>query len=89
MAKSPEEMTNTMIANLKDRTGKTLEQWIAIAKKSGAAKHGEMVKMLKADHGMTHGYANLVAHKALKSDEAALAKQRTSLLRSMPATRQV
>lgn len=68
MAKSPEEMTNTMIANLKDRTGKTLEQWIAIAKKSGAAKHGEMVKMLKADHGMTHGYANLVAHKALKSD---------------------
>ena len=24
--------------------------------------------MLKADHGMTHGFANLVAHKTLKSD---------------------
>ena len=68
MAKSPEEMANTMIANLKDKTGKTLEQWIAIAKKSGAAKHGEIVKMLKTDHGMTHGFANLVAHKTLKSD---------------------
>ena len=24
--------------------------------------------MLKTDHGLTHGYANLVAHKSLKSD---------------------
>jgi hypothetical protein len=35
---------------------------------SGLAKHGEIVKMLKSDHGLGHGYANLVAHKALKSD---------------------
>lgn len=68
MAKSPEEMANAMIANMKEKTGKTLEQWIVIARKSGAAKHGEIVKMLKADHGMTHGFANLVAHKTLKSD---------------------
>ena len=68
MAKSPEELANTMIANFKEKTGKTLEQWIAIAKKSGAVKHGEIVKMLKTDHGMTHGFANLVAHKTLKSD---------------------
>jgi len=68
MSKSPEEMANTMIANMKEKTGKTLEQWIAIAKKSGAARHGEIVKMLKAEHGMTHGFANLVAHKTLKSD---------------------
>lgn len=68
MSKSPEEMANAMIANFKEKTGKTLEQWIAIAKKSGAAKHGEIVKLLKSDHGMTHGFANLVAHKTLKSD---------------------
>ncbi len=68
MPKSPEEIANTMIANMKENTGKTLEQWIAIAKKSGAAKHGEMVKLLKADHGMTYGFANLVALKTLKSD---------------------
>ncbi len=68
MPKSPQEMTNAMIANMKEKTGKTLEQWIAIAKKTGAGRHGEIVKILKADHGMTHGFANLVAHKTLKSD---------------------
>lgn len=68
MPMSPDEMTNSMIANFKEKTGKSLPQWIAIAKKSRVSKHGEIVKMLKADHGMTHGFANLVAHKTLKSD---------------------
>jgi hypothetical protein len=68
MSKSPEEMTNAMISNFKEKTGKTLEQWIAIAKKSGEEKHGAIVKYLKAEHGMTHGFANLVVHKTLKSD---------------------
>lgn len=68
MPKSPEEMAQAMIANMKEKTGKTLEQWIKIAKKSAAVKHGEIVKLLKAEHGMTHGFANLVAHKTLKSD---------------------
>lgn len=72
MAKSPDEMAHTMIANLKDKTGKSLEQWIAITRKTGAAKHGEIVKMLKTDYGMTHGYANLVAHKTLKSDAGSI-----------------
>ena len=68
MPKSPEEMAAAMIANMKDKTGKTLEQWLVIAQRTGATKHGEVVKALKSDHGMTHGYANLVAHKLLKSD---------------------
>ena len=68
MPKTPDEMAEAMIANMKEKTGKTLEQWIAIARKMGAAKHGEIVKILKSDHGMTHGFANLVAHKTLKSD---------------------
>ncbi|MEO1240999.1 MAG: DUF4287 domain-containing protein [Pseudomonadota bacterium] len=68
MAQSPEEMAAAMIANMKEKTGKTLTQWIAIAKKSGEEKHGAVVRRLKAEHGMTHGFANLVAHKYLKSD---------------------
>ena len=68
MAQSPEEMAKSMIANMKEKTGKPLEDWIKIVQKKGAAKHGEIVKFLKADHGMTHGFANLVAHKTLKSD---------------------
>ena len=66
MAKSPEEMAASMVANLKEKTGKSLEQWVRIAKRSKLAKHGEIVKHLKAEHGLTHGYANLVAMEALK-----------------------
>jgi predicted transport protein len=68
MAKNPEEMAATMIANLKDKTGKTLPQWLKVAKTSRLQKHGELVNLLKTEHGMTHGFANLVAHKALASD---------------------
>jgi hypothetical protein len=68
MPKSPDEMTATMIANLKEKTGKTLEQWLKIAAAAKLEKHGQIVSHLKADHGMTHGFANLVAHKLLASD---------------------
>lgn len=68
MAKALDDATATMIANLKEKTGKTLEQWTKIAAASKLAKHGEIVKHLKTDHGLTHGYANLVAHKLLASD---------------------
>ena len=73
MPKSPEEMAQSMIANMKEKTGKTLAQWLALTKKSRLAKHGELVKFLKSDHGMTHGFANLVAHKTLRSDAGSVA----------------
>jgi len=65
MAKSPEEMEAAMVEALPEKTGKALAAWVALIRKSGLAKHGEIVKMLKADHGVTHGYANLIAHRAL------------------------
>lgn len=68
MAKSPEEMTESMIKNYQANTGKTLEEWLKIIAKSKLAKHGEIVKFLKTEHGMGHGYANLAAHKHLASD---------------------
>ncbi|MAP96095.1 MAG: phosphoribosylformylglycinamidine synthase [Ponticaulis sp.] len=64
---TPEEMAASMIANMPEKTGKPLEDWLKIVGASGLQKHGEIVKHLKADHGMTHGFANLVAHTALKS----------------------
>ena len=73
MAKSPEEMAEAMINNMAEKTGKTLPQWLKIAKGAKLAKHGEIVKFLKAEHGMTHGFANLVAHKHLASDAGSAA----------------
>ena len=73
MAKSPEEMEAAMIANMKDKTGKTLPQWLKVAGKSKLAKHGEIVGHLKAEHGLTHGFANLVAHHHLRSQDGGAA----------------
>jgi hypothetical protein len=64
MAKSPEEQMASLIANMKKNTGKTLEEWLKITKASKLEKHGEIVRMLKADHGLGHGFANVVAHTA-------------------------
>ena len=63
-----DQATQTMIDNLHRNTGKTLEQWIAIVNREKFSKHGEIVSFLKDKHGFTHGFANLVAHKARGSD---------------------
>lgn len=68
-----------MIENLRVNTGKTLEQWIDIVKKEKLVKHGEIIKFLKEKHGFTHGFANLVAHKA-KGSDAGSAKNPDSLI---------
>ncbi len=63
-----DKATQTMIENLHKNTGKTLEQWIDIVKKQNYTKHGEIIKFLKEQHEFTHGFANLVAHKANETD---------------------
>jgi predicted transport protein len=57
----------SMIKNLKEKTGKSLEDWVKIVKRSKLRKHGEIVKYLKTEQGLTHGYANLITHQALQS----------------------
>lgn len=58
----------TMIENLQKNTGKSMEQWIKIVNKENFAKHGEIIKFLKEKHELTHGFANLIAHKSKGSD---------------------
>jgi len=70
---TPEEMAASMLANLESKTGAPLEHWLRVLAESGLEKHGALVKHLKTEHGMTHGYANLVAHESRRaaSDDAA------------------
>lgn len=65
MAKSPQELAQTMIDNMPEKTGKSLDDWQQIVATSGAAKHGEIMKVLKGEHGVTHGFANLIAQKCI------------------------
>jgi len=59
-----------MIANLKETTGKTLEQWLKIAAATKLGKHKALIDHLKSEFGIGHGYANLIAQSALKSADA-------------------
>ena len=52
----------TMIANMPEKTGKSLDAWIAILKEQTFTKHSESVNFLKKVHGVTHGFANTIVH---------------------------
>ena len=50
----------TMIDNMPEKTGKSLEEWKVILNKKAFAKHSEGVKFLKTEFGVTHGFANTI-----------------------------
>ncbi|MEA5460954.1 DUF5655 domain-containing protein [Arcicella sp. LKC2W] len=58
----------TMLENLKEKTGHSLEEWKELISGQGFSKHGEIVKFLKEKHNVTHGYASEIALKVLGSD---------------------
>ncbi|HEX6732556.1 MAG TPA: DUF4287 domain-containing protein, partial [Pyrinomonadaceae bacterium] len=64
---SPEASYQTMVRNLEKQTGKSFDQWIKIAQASKLTKAREILNFLKAEHGLTFGYANLIALKTLES----------------------
>ena len=70
MAKPPEEGMAGLIQNLLAKTGKSIDEWVAVAKASVLKKHRELVTLLKTDHGLTHGYAHQVAIRSLAADDA-------------------
>ena len=50
----------TMINNMPEKTGKSLEEWIKILKTKTFEKHSLAVKFLKEEHNVTHGFANTI-----------------------------
>jgi len=70
MAKSPEEGMASQIQNLETKTGRSIQEWIAAARSTGIGKHKDLVEHLKTSHGLTFGYANQIAQRALAADDA-------------------
>jgi hypothetical protein len=52
MAMSPEAMVEAVIRNLKDRTGRTLEEWVALARKSHLTEPKALRRWLETEHGL-------------------------------------
>lgn len=57
-------MEATSMVNLQKRTGKTLEEWIKIVKKSGPSTEQERREWLKQEHNITTNYAHWIAERA-------------------------
>ena len=60
----PLSMEKAMIKNMVDKTGRSIDDWIKIVSKQKINKHNEIVHFLKREYSITHGYANLIAHKS-------------------------
>lgn len=58
----------TQQRNILAKTGKTLDELVAIIHNSGLTKHGEIRDMLMRDLRLGHGDANALVHIALQSD---------------------
>ncbi len=72
----PQKAIQAQLANIVERTGKSVAQLHALLSKSGRQKHGELVTFLKKELHMGHGDANTVVHTfrdaaAASSDAAA------------------
>jgi hypothetical protein len=68
---SVDKALQTQLKNIVERTGRSIEQLHELLRKSGLAKHGELVTMLKTELGMGHGDANTVVHTFKQSAAAA------------------
>lgn len=71
----PKQALETQLRNIQARTGKSLDELVALVKGSGLVKHGEIVAMLKADLGLGHGDANTLAHVAKQAGSAPAADE--------------
>ena len=60
----------TMIDNMPEKTGKSLDQWIKLLKEHSFQKHSEAVKYLKTEHGVTHGFANTIVTLSKKDSSS-------------------
>jgi hypothetical protein len=63
-------MYQSSLAALKQKTGRTLEEWVTLVQKSGPATEKERRAWLKAEHGLGMNYAGWIAeHSVGKGDD--------------------
>jgi predicted transport protein len=53
--------TQTMIKNMPEKTGKSLEEWFDLIKKRKLSTHSEIMALIKGEHGVSHGFAHTVS----------------------------
>ena len=67
--KTMDKALQTMIDNMPEKTGKSLEDWKLILKAKSFAKHSEAVNFLKNEYKITHGFANTIVALSKQENE--------------------
>lgn len=62
---TPEEMDAAIVRNLKEKTGKTLEEWCVVLRASNLAEKRELKDLLKQVHGVGHFQAQTIVKRYL------------------------
>ena len=62
------QMFQAYLDNIKAKTGKTPDDFRALAAEKGLTKNSEIVSWLKTDYGLGHGHANAIAHLIVNAD---------------------
>lgn len=60
MAKTSGELEKEFIDSAKEKTGKTLKQWLSVVKSSGVEKRNDIIAWLKKDHKLNHMQAQFI-----------------------------
>ena len=55
--------------NIKAKTGKTPDDFRALAAQKGLTKYGEIMSWLKSDFGLGHGHANAIAQLLVNAEK--------------------
>lgn len=58
------EMVQNWVATLKEKTGRSLEEWLALVKRSGPGTEKERREWLKTEHGLGTNSAGWIAERA-------------------------
>jgi len=61
MAKTSDELETEFIETAKEKTGKTLQEWLTLVKSSKIQKQNDILEWLKKGHGLNHMQAQFVA----------------------------
>lgn len=61
---SSEEMQAKMLQSIQEKTGIHPDEIIKKIKAQQFEKHGQKIAFVKSEYGLSHGFANLLAHKS-------------------------
>lgn len=79
MAKTSSELEKEFIDGAKEKTGKSLKEWLSLAKSSGIEKRNDLLDWLKKGHGLNHMQAQFVTGIHLNNGNAVYSNEENLL----------